>query len=152
MSDSWWTAATYFLLSLTSAVLPWVNAEVLMLTAVPLANTPGTLGALVGVVTLGQMTGKAAIYWIARSGRLPRGTRAEAALLRWRERFERCPRSALGVMLVSAVVGIPPFYLVSIVAGTFHVAFGRFLTVGVVGRSIHFGAIAFVPHLAWRGL
>jgi membrane protein YqaA with SNARE-associated domain len=55
-------------------------------------------------------------------------------------------------MLLSAVFGLPPFYLVSIAAGMLGVAFGRFLAIGIVGRLIHFGTIAFVPHLAWRGL
>lgn len=61
MTNLWWTAAAYYGLAVTSALVPWVNAELIMLSAVPLAETQAQLGLLAGVVTLGQMTGKGAM-------------------------------------------------------------------------------------------
>ena len=152
MADIWWIAAGYYPLAVLSAVLPWVNAELVMLSAVPLAGSPLRLGALVGVVTAGQMTGKAVMYWIARRTNRPHGPLLQRVLERWQERLQRCPRSALGVTFVSSIVGIPPFYLVAMAAGALNVAFSRFLAVGTLGRLIHFGIVAFVPHFTWRGL
>jgi membrane protein YqaA with SNARE-associated domain len=64
--------------------------------------------------------------------------------------LQRNPHSAAGVVLLSALVGFPPFYLVSIAAGALEVALMRFLVAGAIGRLIHFGALAFAPHFLWR--
>ena len=129
--------------AVTSALLPWVNAEVLMLSAMPLAAAHGALMPLVAVFTLGQMTGKSVMFWLSRNARLP-VPRMRDAVEAWRTRFERHPRSALACVFVSAAVGVPPFYAVSVAAGTFRMAFGPFLAVGGAGRLLHFAAIALV--------
>ncbi len=152
MPEIWWTAIGYYALAALSGVVPWVNAELLMLSAVPLAESPVRLGVLVGAVTMGQMTGKASMYWIARCTTRPLGLRLQHAVDRWRTRFERRPGSALAVTFASSTLGCPPFYLVSMVAGTLQMAFPRFLAVGALGRLIHFGCVAFLPHVVWRGL
>jgi membrane protein YqaA with SNARE-associated domain len=152
MTDIWRMAAGYYPLAVLSAVLPWVNGELIMLSAVPLADTPQELATLVCVVTAGQMTGKGAMFWLARSARGSRAVRVEAVVSRWRTLLEGRPGSVTAVMFVSSIVGLPPFYLVSVAAGALGVAFGRFLAIGTLGRLIHFGTIAFVPHFAWRGI
>jgi membrane protein YqaA with SNARE-associated domain len=152
MTDLWWLAGGYYPLAVMSVLLPWVNGEPVMLSAVPLARTPLSLGALVVVVTAGQMTGKTVMFWIARKAKGPRAARLDAVLQRWRTHLERRPRSAVGVMLLSSLFGLPPFYLVSMAAGALGVGFGHFVVIGFLGRLIHFDTIAFVPHLVWRGL
>jgi len=127
--------------AVTSALLPWVNAEVLMLSAMPVAAAHGALMPLVAVFTLGQMTGKSIMFWLSRSARLP-VPRMRDAVEAWRGRFERHPRSALACVFVSAALGFPPFYAVSVAAGTFRMAFGKFLAVGSAGRFVHFAALA----------
>lgn len=152
LSNIWWIAAGCYTLAVVSAVVPWVNAEVLMLSAAPLAGSPIQLAVLVALVTLGQMTGKSIMYWISRNATRPRAPRLQNAIDRWGERLQRHPGSALGVMLLSSTIGLPPFYIVAIAAGALNVAFGRFLAVGAVGRLVHFALLAFVPQLIWRNL
>src|SRR3989304_1472498 len=60
MPDTVWVVAGYFGLAVLSAVVPWFNAEVVMLSAVPLAASPLQLGLLVGAVTAGPGAGRAA--------------------------------------------------------------------------------------------
>jgi membrane protein YqaA with SNARE-associated domain len=148
----WWMAAGCFVVALVSAVLPWVNAEVLMLAALPFARSPLHLALLVALMTMGQMTGKSAMYWFSRRAALKPTPRVRDAMARWKGRLDRHPRSALGVVLVSSAVGIPPFYMVSIVAGALNIAFGRFLMVGTFGRLVHFAVLALVPQLIGRTL
>lgn len=148
----WWIALACYTLAVVSAVVPWVNAEVVMLSAVPLAGSPYQLGVLVTLVTLGQMTGKTIMYWASRNATRPRAPRLQQAIDRWRERLQQHPRSAVGVMLISATLGLPPFYIVAIAAGALKVAFSRFLAVGTAGRLIHFALLAFLPHLLWRNV
>jgi membrane protein YqaA with SNARE-associated domain len=146
----WWLAGGCYLLALVSALVPWVNAEVLMLAALPFARSPLHLALLVALMTLGQMTGKSAMYWCSRRAALRPTLRMRNTMTRWTARLDRHPRWALGVVLVSSAVGIPPFYIVSIVAGALNIAFGRFLVVGTLGRLVHFAALALVPQLIGR--
>jgi membrane protein YqaA with SNARE-associated domain len=134
-----------------SALVPWMNAEVMLLAALPLAVTHRASLPLVVVVTLGQMVGKSVMYWLScratgASGRTP------TAMERWRERFEQHPRSAVAIVGLSALAGVPPFYLVSVLAGTLRLSFTAFLAVGSLGRLAHFGLLAAAPQLAQRWL
>ena len=150
MSSISLTVSGYYALAVLSAVLPWVNAEVLMLSAIPVARSRLALGALVIAVSLGQMTGKSIMYWLSRTSTWPRSPRLQSAIDRWQTQLEQRPRSVLAVAFVSALVGVPPFFIVSVAAGVLKVAFGRFLAVGTAGRLIHFAIVAFVPELLWR--
>jgi membrane protein YqaA with SNARE-associated domain len=150
LTHLWVMALAYCGAGFVSAVVPWVNAEVLMLSAVPLARSAPALAALVVAVSAGQMAGKAVMYWVSRRSALPRSPRVQGALDRWRVRFEHRPGAALGLTFVSALVGIPPFYAVSIAAGALRVAFGRFMAVGTLGRLAHFAIVALLPDLLWR--
>jgi membrane protein YqaA with SNARE-associated domain len=150
VGNLWISVPAYYGLAVVSAVVPWMNAEVLMLSAVPVAGSRPALGALVMAVAAGQMTGKAAAYWVSRTSARPRSPRLQRVLDTWHARFEQRPASALVVTFVSALIGIPPFFLVSMAAGSLKVAFGRFMAVGSVGRLIHFGLVAFLPELLRR--
>lgn len=146
-----WTFLSYYALAVVSAVVPWVNAEVVMVSAVPLARSSVHLAALVVAVSCGQMTGKSAMYWLSRrSTTRPGWARWEKAIGTWRARFEARPGAALGLTFLSALVGVPPFYVVSIAAGAVRVAFGWFLALGTLGRLLHFGAFALIPDLLRR--
>jgi membrane protein YqaA with SNARE-associated domain len=143
----WWTALGYYMAAIVSAVVPWVNGELLMMSAVPLARSRGALAILVVAVTAGQMTGKALMYWVSRKSTRPHSMRVQRSVERWRGRLQRRPRAVLAVVLVSALVGFPPFFVVSVAAGAIGLAFPRFLAVGLAGRLAHFAAVAFGPEL-----
>ena len=138
--------------AIVSAIVPWVNAELLLLAAMPVAMKHQASVPLVIVVAFGQMTGKSVLYWLARTAKVPRAERLANAIERWRARFERHPRSAIAIMGVSAVSGFPPFYVISVVAGALRISFVAFLMVGSLGRLTHFGLVAAVPHLVGRWL
>ena len=142
-----WVAVWCFGLTVVSAVVPWVNAELIVLSFPVLTQSPLELTALVLVATAGQMTGKIAVYWTGRgAGKLPK-KRTAAAIERWRQRFERKPASASGFVFLSSAVGIPPFYVMSLVAGALKLDFGRYFFFGTCGRLVRFGLVAFAPHL-----
>ena len=56
------TCAGCFALTLVSAVAPWVNAEIVLLSFTTTASSPAMMAALVIIATAGQMTGKMALY------------------------------------------------------------------------------------------
>lgn len=54
------------------------------------------------------------------------------------------------LVFISAVFGVPPFYVITILAGVFRLRFGRFVAIGICGRLLHFGALVSIPHLGIR--
>ena len=127
--------------SLVGGVVPVVNAEamvVLAALAAPAAAVP-----LVAIVaTIGQMIAKVGLYGAARwaPSRLPR--RARLALQSGSEAIERRPRAVHGMILLSAVVGLPPFYAVSLAAGALKTSLHGFVVLGSVGRGVRFALLA----------
>lgn len=140
-----WLLGGSYVAALVSALLPWVNGELLMLAAMPAATKLGAVPPVVVAFTLGQMTGKSAMYWVTRTAVRRPSARLAAAGERWRTRFEQHPRWTLVVVFVSGVVGLPPFYAVSIAAGTLRMPFTRFVAAGGAGRLAHFAMLACVP-------
>ncbi len=141
-----------FSLSIVSALVPWVNGEVILLSLVALAHSSWARALLVLSASAGQMAGKCILYW-AGKGVIPlESGRVKEAVSTWRGRFERSPSKLLSLVFVSSAVGIPPFYVITILAGVLRVRFGPFFTVGACGRIVRFGALAFVPWMVTRWL
>ena len=57
-----WAALACLALAFLSAVVPWINAEILVLSLPAFAHGPLQLALLVGIVTVGQMAGKCVVY------------------------------------------------------------------------------------------
>jgi len=138
-------ALACFGLTVLSAIVPWVNAEIIVLSLPAVAGSPASLAGLVIVATVGQMAGKCIVYWAARSGgRLP-SPRVSAHLERWQARLVSGRSSPLALVLFSSVVGVPPFYVMTLLAGLLKVSFPRYLAAGTVGRLVRFGSLVLVP-------
>lgn len=143
-----WISLGYFGLAVASAIFPWVNAEVLVLSLPAVAPSRTALFVLLLVATAGQMTGKCVLYWAGRKGNTVLRGRAGEALTKWRQRLEARPSRAVALVLVSSVVGLPPFYLMTLVAGALKMNFLTYLTAGTAGRLVRFGALVTLPQLA----
>jgi membrane protein YqaA with SNARE-associated domain len=137
-------------MSIVSALLPWVNGELLLLSLSALTSSPFYLAGLVLLTSAGQMTGKCILYWVGRGAIPIKSGRIGKALSSWKGRFERSPSKSMGLVFVSAVSGIPPFYVITILSGAFRLSFGRFMVVGVCGRLLHFGVLILIPQLGSR--
>ncbi len=137
-----------FVYSFASAVLPWVNCEILVLSLAAFAHSRLHLVTLVLITTVGQMVGKCLLYWAGCTTIRFRTHRMARALSIWKERLARSPSKPSAVVFVSSALGIPPFYLITVLAGALRVRFAPFLVVGTCGRLLRFGLLAFVPQLA----
>lgn len=140
-----WLPLTCYGLAVVSAVLPWVNAEVLVVAVAAATASWHELAIVVATVTAGQLTGKSMMYWAVRHARVMPTPRVERLLDRWRGRVDGRPRLALKVVFASAAFGLPPLYLVTIASGALRIAFWPFLAVSACGRVLHFGALALLP-------
>ncbi len=140
-----------FGLAYVSALLPLVNAEVLVVTYAALAGD-GQSGAFIvaAVVAAGQMVGKCTLWGMGRSAAKIPWARQRRAIERWGDRFSRSPRAVMLFVFASAVAGFPPFYAVSVLAGTLRVNLAAFFVVGLAGRFIRFSILALSP--GWLGI
>jgi membrane protein YqaA with SNARE-associated domain len=136
-----------FIVGLVSGLVPIVNTEAYLL-ALAVVAPPGTLIPAVLLTTLGQMAAKLLLYLAGRgSVSLPFVERSQGRLAAVRERLEKRLAGAAAVVFSSATLGFPPFYLVSVAAGSLRWPLARFLLVGGCGRLLRFAAIAAVPGL-----
>lgn len=136
-----------FGLTAVSAVVPWVNAELVLLSFTATASSPATTAVLVLVATVGQMTGKLALYAAGRHGSRAPSPRIARLLDTWRPRCQANPSRADRLVLVSSTIGFPPFIMTSLLAGALGMDLARFVITGSIGRLLHFGAVALLGNI-----
>lgn len=146
------TFLTTFGVCAFSAIVPLVNAELYLLAASALA--PRELAVpLIIAAAFGQMLGKSVMYFVGVGAlRLP-SERLKRAVAKAEHRYRSAGTGGAtlggGVILLSAVVGLPPFYVVSVACGLLRVPFAQFLILGVLGRLVRFSVIVLAPQ-AWK--
>ena len=134
-----------FVIALVSGLIPFVlNIELYVLAVAAFTNASPT--AIVGLTTAGQMLAKYILY-LAGQGALNVKWIKRSAMSKASEAFAHRSGSALTVVGVSSLTGIPPFYGVSLVAGTLRLPLVPFLVVGTIGRIVRFGACYLAPGL-----
>lgn len=138
---------TTFGVAVLSAVIPLINIEIYLLGASALAPREFVIP-LVVAGTLGQVIGKIALYY-AGSGalRIP-GKRLQAALQKMNTQMQERPHMGGALVFVSATLGLPPYYVVTLAAGAARLNLPMFLGVSLVGRLIRFSIVVAVPQLA----
>jgi membrane protein YqaA with SNARE-associated domain len=138
-----------FALALATALIPWVSAELMVLSLPAFAGSRGVLFVLLLIATAGHMTGKSALYWAGRNGGRVLPGRAARAVQKWQARLEaRSSRAAAVLVLASAVTGLPPFYAIALAAGAMKMDFLLFLAAGTTGRLVRFGCLVLLPQFA----
>jgi membrane protein YqaA with SNARE-associated domain len=148
-----WACVGCFGGTMMSAVVPWMSAEILMLSLPALTPSPYELAGLVVVGTIGQMAGKCILYWAAR--RRPAvltGTGRAAGLVRWGSRFMDRPGRATGFVLLSSCLGLPPFFATTLLAGAMQMKFSTFIAAGTAGRLFHFSVLVWAGATGWGGV
>lgn len=126
---------------LLSGLVPVVNTEAYLLAVAAFAPSDRLLP-VIFLTTLGQMIAKSLLY-LAGSGAVSArfvGART-ARLEELKRRLETAPTGVSAVVFASATAGWPPFYLVSLAAGSLGVSLARFVVVGGSGRLLRFAAI-----------
>ncbi|MBZ2199267.1 YqaA family protein [Occultella gossypii] len=140
----------YCLLSAIVIVLP---AEVYLLAVALVSDVPAVWLALAGAV--GQVAGKMLYYLLGRGVLdLAHLRKRSTAKGRWVDGMDRveawCRRHVWGPSLITAVsafAGVPPYALVSVLAGTVRMRWWLFALISVAGRWLRFWAVMAVPHL-----
>jgi membrane protein YqaA with SNARE-associated domain len=137
-----------FVVCLLAGLIPLINAEIYLigLIGVGAVSSPRSLPAIVLLAALGQMVAKIILYYAALGMfELPSG-RHKAKIEAARARMEKWRDKPTWVLAVSSTTGLPPFYLVSLAAGALKIRLRTFLTIGMIGRVVHFSVVVAI---AW---
>ncbi len=134
-------------LCLSGAFVPWVSAELVVGGAAAVLDR-AWLPVLVLAASAAQMTGKAALYALARWApeRLP--ARARSAMARVGDRLAGRRGGTAAVLVASSAFGAPPFYLTTLASGLLGVSFPLFLAAGAAGTLARTSTVAWIGHAA----
>jgi membrane protein YqaA with SNARE-associated domain len=124
------------------SILPWINAELVLLAAA-VALPTGGLPALVAACVVAQMMGKTTLYGVTRWApeRLP--SRVREALGRAEPYCRRRGLLAAAVFFGSSV-SLPPFYLVTLASGLVRVPFAVFALAGLSGTAVRYACLVWL--------
>ena len=134
-----------FLVALASGLIPFIiNIEAYLIAVAALAHALPV--PMVGTVTAGQMAAKLILY-LTGAGALNLKFVRREKMAKAAAAFEKHRTHSMGVVGISALFGLPPFYAVSLLAGALRLPLVQFMIVGTVGRVIRFGAVYLAPGL-----
>jgi membrane protein YqaA with SNARE-associated domain len=135
-----------FVYCVGSAVIPVLHAEAYLI-AVSALTSPALSWTLVVSATAGQMVGKVIMYGAGRGAlRLP-SERLQRRLAAAAARYQGKRTLGNALIFLSSATGLPPFYVISVAAGTLRVPLATFILFGTAGRFLRFALAVFLPQL-----
>jgi len=133
-----------FVVCFLAGLIPLINAELWLLAVTLMIASPAPLPAVVVLAAAGQMLAKVLLYYAAQgvidlpTGRFAaRVEKARAKIEKWKER----PR---WVLWASSILGLPPFYVISLLAGALKIRLRTFVMIGMTGRVLRFSVLVAV--------
>lgn len=138
-----------FVVGFVSGLVPFVNSEVYLVAVSPMVARPALLPIAL-LSAAGQMVAKTIIFYAGRGVFKINMGKIENKIEAVQKKFQAWENKADILMLISASVGLPPFYVVSFVAGALKLHYVRFLIAGIIGRSIRFAAVVYFPQLVLK--
>ena len=142
-----------FLFSFVSGVVPVLSVEVFLLAVVTFTRNPWHLIGVMLLTALGQLLSKLLLYASGR-GMLPGQlhwrllrTRGLARLGQLRDRLASYKGSTAWLLFISALVGLPPSYLYSILCGMMGMSLWPFTALSGLGFVLRFVGLLYLPQL-----
>lgn len=140
---------------MVSSVIPLFNMETYVVVAYAKSDATAFQIALVG--SLGQNIGKLVWYYACRQSvdlpwlrRRLDTPRRQAQFERWSAFVQGRPGISGLLTFVSALIGVPPFFAMAMIAGTLRMNVVVFFLAGLAGRTLFFWAILGGAHLLLR--
>ena len=136
-----------FGICLVSAVFPVVNAEA-YLGALSAVGDGSRMWAIAAAAALGQTCGKLVFFGLGRSSlgwawvrRRTESPKWQERMAVWQRRARHGPWSVTGLIGASALVGVPPLAIVSVLAGQLRASLPVFVVAVLAGRTLRFAAV-----------
>ena len=138
-----------FVVGFVSGLVPFVNSEIYLVAVSTMAAKPALLP-IAMISAAGQMVAKTILYYAGRGVFKINMGKYQSKIETVQEKFERWDKKTDLLVLISAAVGLPPFYVVSFVAGALKLNVIKFVVTGLVGRGIRFAVIVYFPQLVMK--
>jgi membrane protein YqaA with SNARE-associated domain len=132
-----------------SGLVPFVNAELWLVAVVVALAVPAQLPLIVLLAAIGQIAAKVLLYYGGLGVVALPGQRFQKALVGARDRVASWQKRPHLVLFTSATIGLPPLYLVSLLAGALRYRLRALVTIGLIGRTLRFGVIAAAAYEGW---
>jgi membrane protein YqaA with SNARE-associated domain len=137
-----------FLLALLAGFVPFISIELALIVSAAAGASIGVLLALVAAAAAGQMIGKGCFFLGGRGAfawNEGRSQRPRIRLPGFVNRVRHRPRVAAVTVFISAATGVPPFAVVSPLAGGWRLRLSSFLVMGFAGKSARFACLVLLP-------
>lgn len=138
-----------FVIGFVSGLVPFVNSEVYLLFVSPFSARP-TLVPIAILSASGQLLAKTILYLAGRGVISMKMTKMRDRIDAVHKKFVEWRHKTDALIFVSSALGLPPFYVVSVVAGAAKLNFPKFFVIGLVGRSMRFAVIVLFPQFVMR--
>jgi membrane protein YqaA with SNARE-associated domain len=135
---------TTLVVAFGSALLPFVNIEA-YLAAVGAAIRDVGVWEVAAAAAIGQTAGKVVLYyaadwamnlpWISRKMATPKWAKSYE---RWQTWINEHPGGTVALLFASASAGLPPLYVLAVLAGQLRVNIWLFVSTCLVGRYLRF--------------
>ena len=140
-------------LMLTSVVcfitgfVPTVGTEVFLVVLALKTHGFELLTLIVIAASAFQMLSKVIIYYLGFGviGYLPKSLKEKIDNLS--HKYSQKSLTNRSLIFISALIGVPPFYIINILCGAFKVPFNLFFSMGLLGTFIRFAFVVFLPHV-----
>ena len=137
---------TSFLVCLVSGFIPLVNTEA-YLAVVSAISQKSVMLPVIAISTFTHIITKLLIYLSGRGVLNLPMKRIDNKLVKVKEKFEKWKTTTDLFIFMSASTGIPPFYIVSFLAGNLKFNLKRFCVFGTLGMLLRFSITVLFPQL-----
>jgi membrane protein YqaA with SNARE-associated domain len=139
-----------FVIAVISGFFPLVNAEIYLVGLTMASRVPWPSAIVLGIlIACGQMVSHSLLFHGARRVAKPGATRREEGrIARMRVRVASWGNKRFVLLVSSAVLGLPPFFLTCLAAGALDISYKTFFSVGLAGRVVRFTGIAAIAVIA----
>ena len=137
-----------FLLALLAGFVPLLSVELALIVSATAGTSIGLLLALVAAAAAGQMIGKSCFFLGGRGAFAWNERQARRQRLRlpgFVSRLTHRPPVAAATVFVSAATGVPPFAVVSPLAGGWRLRLSSLVLAGFAGKATRFAGVLLVP-------
>ncbi|GAB4538265.1 MAG: hypothetical protein Tsb0014_27780 [Pleurocapsa sp.] len=145
-----------FIFSVFSALIPFLNLEFYLAAVSAIApDSWRFLTIILFIATFGHMIAKGILYCTGRGALKLSWKKKKFGTQQIKElqlKMEKMGSKTSAFLFFSGVTGLPPFYLVAILAGTLKINFWNFFVFGFVGRLIRLAFVLALPQLIKQSL
>ena len=126
--------------------IPSVSTEVI-LAGIGLTLVPNQVFPLAFIGALMQTLAKCHLYFLSKKIAYCLSFKSKRKLISLKHRFTQQESLSNGILFISALIGLPPYYLMNLLCGILNTGWIHFCAIGFIGMFIRFSVCLAFPYL-----